>query len=104
MLVFVIPLKSPQVSKSWERVSKLFERCIKSVCNQTSTDFHAVVVCNEKPKIEFTHPNITYLTVDFPNPNEKTLVSQGDTDKGRKILKGLIYAQEFSPTHTMAVD
>ncbi|MBH8565159.1 glycosyltransferase family 2 protein [Nostoc sp. CENA67] len=104
MLVFVIPLKSPQASNSWEHVSKLFERSIKSVCNQTSTDFHAVVVCNEKPKIEFTHPNITYITVDFPSANEKFLINQRHTDKGRKLLKGLIYAQEFSPTHTMAVD
>jgi hypothetical protein len=104
MLVFVIPLKSPQVSKSWERVSKLFERCIKSVCNQTSTDFHAIVVCHEKPKIEFTHSQITYITVDFSPAKETNLVAQGNTDKGRKLLKGLTYARKFSPTHTMAVD
>ncbi|MBH8551191.1 glycosyltransferase family 2 protein [Nostocaceae cyanobacterium CENA357] len=104
MLVFVIPLKSPQVSKSWERVTKLFERCIKSVCNQTSPDFRAIVVCHEKPRIDFAHPHITYLTVDFPPANETNPVAQGNTDKGRKILKGLIYAQQFYPTHTMAVD
>ncbi|WGV24844.1 glycosyltransferase family A protein [Halotia branconii] len=104
MLVFVIPLKSPQVSRSWERVTKLFERCIKSVCNQTSPNFRVVVVCHEKPKIAFTHPHITYLKVNFPPANETNPVAQGNTDKGRKILKGLIYAERFYPTHTMAVD
>lgn len=104
MLVFVIPLKSQEVSKSWERVTQLFERCIKSVCNQTSTEFHVIVVCNQQPKIEFTHPNITYLTVNFDQAKDEKLIDRGCTDKGRKILKGLIYARRFSPTHTMAVD
>ncbi|MEH2084442.1 MAG: glycosyltransferase family A protein [Nostoc sp.] len=104
MLIFIIPLKSAQVSNSWERVTQLFERCIKSVCNQTSPNFHVIVVCHEKPKIEFTHPQITYITVDFSFPNEPTAEAKGDTDKGRKILKGLVYARQFSPTHTMTVD
>ncbi|MCW5312824.1 glycosyltransferase family 2 protein [Nostoc sp. KVJ3] len=104
MLVFVIPLKSPQVSNSWELVTQSFERSIKSICNQTSSDFHAIVVCHEQPKIEFNHPQITYITVDFPPPNETDWVARGDTDKGRKILKGLMYAHQFSPTHTMPVD
>ncbi|MEH1891960.1 MAG: glycosyltransferase family A protein [Nostoc sp.] len=104
MLVFVIPLKSAKVSNSWERVTQLFERCIKSVCNQTSPNFRVIVVCHEKPKIEFTHPHLTYIIVDFSPPNETDPVANGDTDKGRKILKGLIYARQFSPTHTMTVD
>jgi hypothetical protein len=104
MLVFVVPLKSARVSNSWERVCKLFERTIRSVCQQTSSDFHAIVVCHEKPTIDFSHPKITYLEVDFPFPKETNPVAKGDTDKGRKMLKGLIYAEQFSPTHTMTVD
>lgn len=104
MLVFVVPLKSPQVSKSWERVCKIFERTARSLCNQSSSNFQVIVVCNEKPKIDFSHPNLTYLEVDFPVPNLTNPVARGDTDKGRKLLKGLIYAEKFSPTHTMTVD
>jgi hypothetical protein len=104
MLVFVIPLKSPQASKSWEHVSKLFERCVKSVCNQTPPNFRVIVVCNEKPQLEFSHPHITYLEVDFPPPKEKESINNKRTDKGRKILAGLIHANQFSPSHTMAVD
>lgn len=118
MLVFIIPIKSSQVSKSWDLVSKLFERCVKSVCNQTSERFRVVVVCHEKPKIKFYHPYITYIQVDFPLPKQqlkdldlqKNLSSKGieifskRVDKGRKILTGLSYAEQFSPSHIMVVD
>ncbi|MUG95925.1 glycosyltransferase family 2 protein [Scytonema sp. UIC 10036] len=104
MLVFVVPLKSPQVSKSWERVTQLFERCVKSICNQTSQEYRAIVVCHERPRIEFRHPKITYIEVDFPPAKEPDPFCAGHTDKGRKILKGLVHAQEFLPTHTMTVD
>ncbi len=36
MLVFVIPLQSKAVSNSWKKISQLFEKCIQSVCQQTS--------------------------------------------------------------------
>ncbi|SRR5579883_440033 len=104
MLVFVVPLKSPQVSKSWELVTQLFERCMRSLCNQTSPHYRVIVVCNERPRIDFHHPNIKYIEVDFPPANETDPICRGHTDKGRKILKGLIHAQEFCPSHTMAVD
>ncbi len=104
MLVFVVPLKSPQASKSWQLVTQLFERCVKSLCNQTSPNYRVIVVCNERPRIKFHHPNITYIEVNFPPANESDPISIGHTDKGRKILKGLIHAQAFSPSHTMAVD
>jgi hypothetical protein len=104
MLVFVIPLKSPQVSKSWERVCQLVERTARSVCQQTSPQFRVVIVCNEKPKIKFAHPHLSYLEVDFPTPKEENPIAKGLTDKGRKVLAGLIYARQFEPTHAMSVD
>ncbi|MBR8837755.1 MAG: glycosyltransferase family 2 protein [Stigonema ocellatum SAG 48.90 = DSM 106950] len=104
MLVFVVPLKSPQASKSWQLVTQLFERCVKSLCNQTSPNYKVIVVCNERPRLKFHHPNITYIEVDFPPANELDPICIGHTDKGRKILKGLVHAQKFSPSHTMAVD
>jgi hypothetical protein len=103
MLVFIVPLKSQQISKSWYRVCQLFERCIRSICNQTISDFRAIVVCHEKPRIDFTHPNITYLEVDYSVPDAQDYIKK-NTDKGRKILTGLIYAKRFNPTHTMVVD
>ncbi|MDJ0571725.1 MAG: glycosyltransferase family A protein [Pleurocapsa sp. MO_192.B19] len=106
MLCFIIPVKSAQVSGSWELVSKLFERTIKSVCNQTISDFRVIVVCHEKPNIEFEHPNVTYIEVDLPIPtwNDNTDHASREQDKQKKIFTGLIYARKFNPTHIMFVD
>ncbi|NJK56509.1 MAG: glycosyltransferase family 2 protein [Pleurocapsa sp. SU_5_0] len=106
MLVFIIPLKSAKVSYSWVQVSKLFERTIRSVCNQTSLEFRVIVVCHEQPDIEFEHSNVTYLQVNFPLPawEVNTDHASRDTDKQKKIFTGLMYARQFNPTHIMFVD
>ena len=106
MLVFIIPLKSAKVSNSWERVSQLFERTIRSVCNQTCSEFKVIVVCHEKPKIYFDHPSITYLPVDFPIPTWERIDNYDSRriDKQKKIFMGLAYASRYNPTHVMFVD
>lgn len=104
MLVFVIPLKSRKICKSWKRTSQLLERTIRSVCNQTIQDFRVIVVCNEKPETEFQHPHLRFVEVDFPDPKETNRIAVRRTDKGRKILRGLMYAKQFHPTHAMSVD
>jgi hypothetical protein len=102
MLVFIIPIKSPKVATSWSGVCQLFERTLRSVCNQTSSNFRVVVVCNEIPKIEFRHPNVNYLKVDFPIP-QSTYGAKGD-DKAKKIVAGLLSVRDLNPTHAMPVD
>jgi hypothetical protein len=104
MLIFVVPLKSAQVANSWQHTCQLFERCVRSLCQQESSEFRVVVVCNDKPEIEFTHPYIHYVTVDFSLPKESNKVARGLTDKGRKVLRGLVYARQLNPTHVMFVD
>ncbi|MBD2359863.1 glycosyltransferase family 2 protein [Anabaena minutissima FACHB-250] len=102
MLVFVIPLKSQYISQSWARVCKLFERTIKSTCNQTTDEFRVIVVCNEKPNIEFTHKNIIYIERDFVLPS---LDWQGkNIDRTRKLITGLTYARDLKASHIMCVD
>ena len=66
--------------------------------------FQVVVVCHEKPEIQFSHPNLTIISVDFPLPKHKDRIARGLTDKGRKVLRGLMYARQFAPTHAMFVD
>src|SRR4051794_19196923 len=100
MLAFIVPLKSRRVAKSWEYVSLLFERCLRSVCAQTEPDFKVVVVCHERPEIDFQPPAVSYLAVDFAVPGRDHLSRDGD--KYRKIIAGLLAAREFSPSHVMA--
>lgn len=103
MLVFVIPLKSLRASNSWALVCRLFERCIKSVCNQTSPNFKVIVVCHEKPNIDFSHPQITYVEVNYPIPENPNIQTKR-RDRVRKVLIGVVYAQEYQPSHLMKVD
>ena len=109
MLAFIIPVKSRQVAQSWNRLSILLERCLQSVCSQTDSSFRVIVVCHEKPEIQFEHPQIEYISVDFPAPNPKDssfgeVKGVGDTDKAQKILTGIDYAKQYKPSHVMVVD
>jgi hypothetical protein len=94
MLTFIIPLRSFQVSKSWEKVSKLLERTLQSVCGQTGGDFRAIVVCHEKPEIQFSHPGICYAEVDFAVPSGN--LASKDRDQARKMWVGLNGLAEFA--------
>jgi len=102
MLVFIIPIKSPKVAKSWPDLCIYFERTLRSVCNQTSSTFHVIVVCNEKPQIHFHHSQVEYLEVDFPVP-EPNYNSKME-DRAKKVAAGLLAAHDFRPSHIMPVD
>lgn len=102
MLVFIIPIKSSKVAKSWTELSKMFERCLRSVCNQTSSEFHVIVVCHEKPEINFQHPQVQYLQVNFPIPSSD--YTEKMEDRAQKVAAGLLAAQSLQPTHIMSVD
>ncbi|MBD0265677.1 MAG: glycosyltransferase family 2 protein [Tolypothrix sp. Co-bin9] len=102
MLVFLIPIKSSKVATSWTELSKLFERCLRSVCNQTSSEFQVIVVCHERPEISFHHPQVHYIEVDFPIPD--STLPEKMKDKRKKLAVGLLAARELKPTHIMPVD
>lgn len=102
MIVFVVPLMSPKVANSWQRVSQLFERSIRSICNQTSSNFRVVVVCNQKPKTNFHHAHLTYLEVDFL-PSGTDIIAK-TMDRARRVLHGLQWSQQLKPSHVMFVD
>ncbi|MGY6529033.1 MAG: glycosyltransferase family A protein [Cyanobacterium sp.] len=104
MLVFIVPLKSEKVCKSWDRVSQLLERTLKSICNQTSSHFKVLVVCHEKPIITFSHPDVEYIPMTYDIPEHPNRIVKGLTDKGRKVLRGIVEAKKFNPTHVMFVD
>lgn len=103
MLSFLVPLQSSQVSKSWDTVSLLFERTLRSLCNQTSPNFNVTVACHERPTINFHHPNITYIEVDFPIP-PADFRPKKVRDRMRKHLTALQHALKTNPTHVMKVD
>ena len=102
MLAFIIPLKSSQVSGSWNLVCKLFERTLRSVCNQTSSEYHVIVVCHEKPDIAFNSDKVTYIQVNFPLPSNEYVSKE--RDRRLKVQAGLLKAREIEASHIMVVD
>ncbi|HEY9630753.1 MAG TPA: hypothetical protein V6C84_25940 [Coleofasciculaceae cyanobacterium] len=102
MLAFIIPLKSSSVSGSWELVCKLFERTLRSVCSQTSSNYQVIVVCHEKPKVSFDSPLVTYIQVDFPLPSAEYVSKE--KDKMLKMQVGLLHAKTMNVSHIMFVD
>jgi hypothetical protein len=119
MLAFIIALKSKTISNSWPLVCRLLERTLRSACSQTFEDFIIVVVCNERPDMQFEHPKIHYVIVDFKVPISISQSSESPkgyenvhsedvanktADKVKKCLKGIEYAQQFNPTHLMMTD
>lgn len=102
MLVFIVPLKSPVVSKDWPKVTRLTERCLRSICQQVVPEFRVFFICNQKPMMNFSHPSITYIEEDFPLPRAGGLSPMGD--KWYKVRRGLVAARHLAPAHFMVVD
>lgn len=109
MITFIIPVKSKRVSASWESFSKIFERTLRSVTNQTSQNFKVLVVCHEKPETNFVHPNVEYIHVDFDPPQLATAPKEKhdglkEEDKSRKILAGVAHSEKRGTNYLMVVD
>jgi Putative rhamnosyl transferase len=104
MLVFIIPLRSQKVSRSWDLVCRLFERTLRSVCQQTSPDFRVIVVCTERPAVAFQHPAVEYLEITATQVVLNPVRQIKELDQYRRIATGLLAAQAYQPTHTMVID
>ena len=102
MLVFIVPLQAPEASKDWCRVSALAMRCLTSVFNQQTSDFHALLVCNTPPEGCSDHPHLTIVRRDFPLPDSRP--ESRMADKWLKVRAGLVAARQFTPCHLMVVD
>ncbi len=109
MLVFIVPVKSSQLASDWALFSNLFERTLKSICNQKNQDFRVVVACHELPEITYENDKVEFLSVDFDRPK---LVEDDwhknrqlkEADKANKILFGYKKAQSYNPDYVMVVD
>lgn len=102
MLVFIVPLLSPQASSNWARASAICERTLRSICAQTSQNFRVYLVCNEAPKLGFSHPALEIVEDEFAIPERNTAACM--FDKHEKIKRGLLAARGHSPCYVMVAD
>jgi hypothetical protein len=112
-IFFIVPLRSSCSTKNWPRVCALFERTLRSICNQTDNNFKVIVVCNEIPNIGFSSPNMKYIQVDFSvaeleSTNKQFLKLKRELDKARRMWVGLNTVESLqhssTPTYVMFVD
>ena len=103
MIVFLVPLKSASISRSWDLTKKLLETTLQSICNQDCNDFRVLVICHEKPNISFSHPFLEYIQVDFSAPSDDGIIAKRK-DKARKLFVGAEFSKQFNPSHLMVVD
>lgn len=108
MFVFIIPVKSAQLASDWAAFSKLFERTLKSVCNQKSLNFKVIVSCHELPEVEYQNEAVIYHQVDFDPPaltgNWDADVKLKEGDKANKLKQGYEKAKSLNPNYIMVVD
>lgn len=108
MIVFIVPLKSKAVSKDWELVSRLINRCLNSICNQTNSEFMVLVACHEIPDTNFNHDSrVKFLQIDFPPPvlkNNSDDYLLKEADKAKKILFATEYSIKLKADYVMTVD
>lgn len=108
MLVFITSVRHPINSKSYEKVESLLARTLDSVCNQTDSNFHVIVICNQLPDFKSSYPKVDFLEVDFPPPSlqktSKIDIASVNRDKGTKRVIGLLHAAKYNPDHIMFFD
>jgi hypothetical protein len=108
MLAFVIPVKHPARSFSYERVCQLLRDTLDSVQRQEDGNFTTIVVLNQRPPWAKDTPNCRFVEVGFPPAeapkSQKDWVNWLYLDRGAKIAVGLLHARELGATHVMPVD
>ena len=108
MLAFIIAVKHPERSRSYERVCELLRQTLTSVEAQTDRNFATIIVCNTRPAWARNGENRLFVEVNFPPAappmHQEDMHRWNFLDKGAKNAVGLIHARQFNPTHVMFVD
>jgi len=108
MLVFIIAVKHPARSRSYEWVTELLRQTLASVEAQTDRKFATIVVSNKRPQWASSGKNRLFVEVNFPPAPLPSSVDEEYSwsylDKGAKNAVGLLHARQFNPTHVMFVD
>ena len=109
MLTFVVPVKSAQLASDWPAFCTLFERTLRSICNQENQNYRVIVVCHELPNISYENDKVDYIEVPFAVPvlesgnwGKNRELKEGD--KANKILVGYEEAVKYKTDYIMVVD
>lgn len=102
MIFFGIPLRSKASSQNWDKVTKVFNRTLRSVYSQTDPDFKIYVACHEIPNLEGKYDSrVEFLISDRETPKTKEEML---LDKGWKVSMIAKCIREAGGGYTMLVD
>lgn len=119
MIGFIVPIKPKRFSTNWQKETRLLERTLGAMLNQTDTGFKIFIPYTDKPEISFEHPAITWIPFEMPFVETKEIVDFESKvkrwmpdpvyvskmfDKGRKIMLACKYAKEAGCNFMMPVD
>lgn len=108
MFLFLIAIRHPENSTSYQRVEELLNITLESILGQTYKNIKVIIVCNRPPRITTNDERVIMHTVNFPprkvheNKEENTLSVR--KDKATKYLSGLLFAKKFNPKYVYIVD
>lgn len=105
LIVFIVPLKSKEVSKDWNLTCYLLEKTLCSILRQKDARFNILVVCHDIPDLPLNIKRyVKFIHVTYPSPNILSTRGQRGTDKLCKQAIGLksLIGSDF--THYMFVD
>lgn len=103
MLLFIVPLISPEVCKDWAVASGLCNRTLCSLAQQTTSDFRIILVCDALPNDMPSLPQLTVFQRLFRVPNPERVGSRM-WNKREKLKAGLWRARDFKADFIMFVD
>ncbi|MBO1050754.1 MAG: glycosyltransferase family 2 protein [Dolichospermum sp. DET73] len=101
VLTFIIPLKSPEVSKDWSVVSQLCCRTLQSILKQSCPELKIILVCNCPPD---NYPKDSRLEIVVDTFSIPQNYSEIFLDQKLKIKRGMIACKGFSQGYVMRMD
>lgn len=102
MIYFLIPLRAKNTSSNWDLTVKLLNNTLKSVFNQSESQFRVLIACHEKPAITMIDDHrLEIIQVSYPPPMQ---LKDQLTDKYYKKRILVRRAQEHGGKYIMFVD
>ena len=92
MLIFIVPLRSPETCSNWKRISLLCNETLKSLTQQDSTQYRVILVCNSLPLNFVPHQHISVVQEPFSIPNSW---EGGIGDIYYKIKRGMVEVKKL---------
>lgn len=112
MLGFAVPLRHPDSCRDYDVVCRDLQATLESIAAQTSPEWEAVVVGNQRPDVslpDFSLPDkVRFVELDVPVPalDEHGHPAYRDRilDKGKKLAAAIGILRDRGATHVMPVD